>query len=501
MNSPHGPSCERVNSGGLWCTRFVKADSMRRSSIRTRLRLILASLFLFSSLAISPGASAQTTNFQLTWVYFNCGGPARSLDYDWITTDPISRIVFDYYAVEGGPITETYVESTNFTPVDYYHFLVNDFSPEIVVVTVEMDSVPVDVYQYTVAMPGPAFCGVGDVGGSISGGYVPPLPPPPPDVTISITNATCTGFDWAVTATADVVAYVSVRDSDNQGMITEVPRVGANLGGSESYVVATETQTNFTILVYVVDITIEDHLDMDFLEMDCPLPVPSETPTDTPDATSTETPSATSTVTPTTTVTPDVTATGTAVQTPTVGVVEGDNLLIIQIEMPNGESIEGAPYEIYAPEASQLSGGRYRNGTVGANNIIRELDLIEGHYRVVIEPPGFEVIDFNLVLSTAPVTELLAVVHDDATVTVTERQVTQPLPTAVPTNAVPADGVSSTSDPGASAPTGTGGSVTGLPSTGSGDSSVIPRLFAVALITALAGLLSVAVVRRSGSLR
>lgn len=495
---------------------------MRRSRVVARLRLLLAALFLFSSLVSSPGASAQTTNFQLTWVYFYCA--SFSFDFEWTSSGPISSITFDFYDDAAGAVTESHLETVDLSS-PYIHDLTGSFSPDLVIVTAEMETVPAEVFQYTVVMPGPDFCGVDAVGGSISGGYVLPPPPPPPDVTISISNATCTGFDWSVNASEDVIAYVSVMDSTNQNMIPVVPRVGANLAGSESYAVENESQTNFTIYVTVVDTAVEAQLDSDSLELDCPLPGGSETPdatstetpdataTETPDATSTETPNATSTEPPDMTETPDPLATvtpepgpsDTPTEAPTITppvavVTEPAPILIIGILIPFVGTIEGAPYSIYAPEAAQISGGRYRSGTVGSNNIIREEGLLEGQYRILIEPAGIDPIDFIFSVGASPVTELLAVVEDDGTVTVTQRQAGQPpleelttgVPVVVETQPVPTD---------ASVPTETGGSVTGLPSTGSGDSAIIPRFLAVTLATVLAGLLSMVVARGSSQFR
>ena len=128
-----------------------------------------------------------------------------------------------------------------------------------------------------------------------------------------------------------------------------------------------------------------------------------------------------------------------------------------------------------------------QSGVVGANNTVTLRGLIEGQYRIVISPAGMDAIDFTFTVGSEPVTQLLAVVNADGSVTVSAMQV-DPTPTAT----------ASTTAPGGST-AGSSSDVSGLPSTGAGDALSGAPVWAFAAATVLLGGLSLAVIRRSAS--
>lgn len=281
------------------------------------------------------------------------------------------------------------------------------------------------------------------------------------DVQISVTNLTCTGFDWSVTAPFNVTVYVSSHDVMGAGIFPFEPAVDVmNPSGSKSYVIQTENQMNVNILISVYDPDDnEAELATKSTLLQCPIAEePTETQTVTPTVTPTETP----------TETPDIGA-GAQVQ--------------LTFTMPGGASIEGAPYSLFAPAASQFASTPYFQGVVGAGNTIVVLDLIPGSYRLLIEPATSPAIDFVFTVGDAQFTNLAYVVDAEGNATLQ----TQPAPSAP--KPAPATGSSSN----------TGGPVKSLPATGAGESSSAIPLLIFAMATALTGFASLAVVRKTAS--
>ncbi|MCO5216917.1 MAG: hypothetical protein M9950_12325 [Thermomicrobiales bacterium] len=72
---------------------------------------------------------------------------------------------------------------------------------------------------------------------------------------------------------------------------------------------------------------------------------------------------------------------------------------IVQLETSDGGSVEGAPYGLYAPVASQLTDVTpYMEGTIGAGNQIVLNDLTPGSYRITINAVGYEPVDEVIVI-------------------------------------------------------------------------------------------------------
>ncbi|MCO5218122.1 MAG: hypothetical protein M9909_04695 [Thermomicrobiales bacterium] len=137
-------------------------------------------------------------------------------------------------------------------------------------------------------------------------------------------------------------------------------------------------------------------------------PAPTETVPATETPIATETPA----VTPTETVTP-----------------EGENTLIVTITLPDGASIEGAPYNLYAAQASVVFETEpYRSGVVGAKNTIEIDDLLPGTYKLVISPKGMGPIEAIIEVGDQPLTEVRLTVNEDGSVTIGD--IAQVTPTA-----------------------------------------------------------------------
>ncbi|MCO5216250.1 MAG: carboxypeptidase-like regulatory domain-containing protein [Thermomicrobiales bacterium] len=210
-------------------------------------------------------------------------------------------------------------------------------------------------------------------------------------------------------------------------------------------------------------------------------PTPSETPVtptnpvETP--TPSETPTTPATVTPTTTVpateTPTETVTPTEVptQTPTEE-PEGEQQLIVHITVPGDADISGSPFELWAPTAATFQVGPLYTGVVGPNNTIVIDGLIPGKYRLVVYPEGMDTIEAMIQVGTAPVTEVLVEVNEEGEVAVTYLETATP--TASPTDPAP----TSTTE---------ADDVTGLPSTGTGQSGnhLVPVLAMLAAAAVL----------------
>ncbi len=159
-------------------------------------------------------------------------------------------------------------------------------------------------------------------------------------------------------------------------------------------------------------------------------------------------------------------------EVPNAGI--GDYRLVVQINLADGADIAGAPFSLYAPQASmQYMPEALVTGVVGANNVVTIDGLVPGSYKLVVTPADRDPIEAVVAVSDQPVTQAVLTVDQDGRVTVD--YVTQP---GAPTS----DGVSKT-------PTtaGTGSAVTGLPNTGVGTSPLSAGAWLTAICVVLLG--------------
>lgn len=179
---------------------------------------------------------------------------------------------------------------------------------------------------------------------------------------------------------------------------------------------------------------------MGTITLDCEVGVVTPTETVTPTDVPTETPA----VIPTQTVEPTQTVTATV--TPTESPVSG-NTLIVTINLPDGASIEGVPYNLYAEQASiQFQTEPIRSGVVGASNTIEINDLLPGTYKLVISPEGMAPIEAIIQIGDQPLTEIRLTVHEDGSVSVGDSEATA---TTVPTETATSKDVSGFPNTGA----------------------------------------------------
>ncbi len=150
------------------------------------------------------------------------------------------------------------------------------------------------------------------------------------------------------------------------------------------------------------------------------LPTPSATLTPTETQAVTETPTETSVVTETPTEVPTETITP-----------EAENTLVVIIALPDNTSIDGAPYSLYAAQASIVFESEpYRSGFVGANNTIEIADLLAGTYKLMITPAGMGPIEAVIEVGDQSLTEVRLTVNEDGSVTIGDiAQVTPTAPT------------------------------------------------------------------------
>ena len=422
---------------------------MFQTNAFSRFRMMLASLFLIAGVAMPVGASAQAAGtFVLTSAQMQCESSA--LDLSWQKTGVVSAISVSVTNASNGWTASADVPTPD--GLTSYSMPVYQAGASHVFVRATLAGDPARVFEYTAVL---GACGTPS---SIGGGQVS-QDTNNPQIPITITNLSCTGFDWTVSAPFEVRVYVSVMDMIGHGMIPYVPVNGTELSRSESYTVTTETQNWFGVLIAVHDVNTNEELARKSMSRECPIA----------------------------TVTPTVTATSTSTMTPSITPdVDDGTVTVIQIQMPNGESIEGAPYQLFAPSAAMQAGpAPLQTGVVGANNTITLHGLIEGQYRIVIQPVGMDAIDFTFAVGTDKVTNLLAVVNADGTVTVTPLQ-TGPTPTSTAPTTAPGGSTS-----------GSGDAVSGLPATGAGEAQASATAWVVAVATALFGGLCLAVIRRS----
>lgn len=161
--------------------------------------------------------------------------------------------------------------------------------------------------------------------------------------------------------------------------------------------------------------------------------------------------------------------------------------LVVRFETSDGGSIEGTPYQFYAPQASQVAQAPYAEGEIGAGNQIVLDEIIAGTYRLVTAPEGYEPIDvtFAVIADETSEVQIIAVAALQPVETPTPEPTIEPTaePTIEPTVIVTPDASPSVSPEPTEVATETTADVTGLPSTGSGSSGGFG-------ILALAGLLA-----------
>ncbi|MCO5224187.1 MAG: hypothetical protein M9953_02515 [Thermomicrobiales bacterium] len=171
------------------------------------------------------------------------------------------------------------------------------------------------------------------------------------------------------------------------------------------------------------------------------LPTPSATLTPTETPVMTETPTETQVVTETPTETSVVTETPTEVPTETI-TPEAENTLVVTIALPDNTSIDGAPYSLYAAQASIVFESEpYRSGFVGANNTIEIADLLAGTYMLGISPEGMGPIEAVIEVGDQSLTTVRLTVNNNGSVTVGDvPQVTPTTPTEEEVTALPSTG-------------------------------------------------------------
>lgn len=216
---------------------------------------------------------------------------------------------------------------------------------------------------------------------------------------------------------------------------------------------------------------------------------PGVTPSPTVEATATATipPTATSTAVETPTVVatstsePVVTPTGTTVETPTSA--PNVQTVTVRIVMPNGESIQGAPWDLYAQSASQAAVQPYLSGFVGPNNTIALVNLPRGEYRLVVRPTGM-----------APIEVMVTVTGESAEIVVQLAGSPGATGTPVQETVTPTQPTTSTATSTAT----TGPTVAALPNTGAGSANMMPMTVLISAAGIVAIMFSAFVLRRSG---
>lgn len=165
--------------------------------------------------------------------------------------------------------------------------------------------------------------------------------------------------------------------------------------------------------------------------------------------------------------------------------------LRVKIELASGTSLEGAPWKLYAPVASQINQPIYDQGTVGPDNlIVFNQPTPPGSYRLVIEPPGMDVID-RVFETSDSATEITLQIDDEV-----ENETPTPSPTPSPTT----PGAGTTPEPSATTvPSEPVGVVTSLPNTGTGDGSGSILLLITGLTAVTLSLMSFGVLRKDSA--
>lgn len=423
---------------------------MSQSALFLRLRMLVISVFAFGTLLMPLAGSAQSTSgFGLNSVVRQCSAPV--VDLSWTAYGDISSITISVSNTSSNWSDQTVLNAP--TSNSYSYTFDHHAIDKVVVRAVMVDAVPTE-FQYTADV---GMCGMQ---GAMSGGKVG-SETSDPDISISIENATCSGFNWRVQAPYDVRVYVSTSNIIGHGLIPFVPVNGSDVSRSETYVVDSEDDTWFGISIRVHDIDTEQELARQSLTMTCPIaPVPNVTPAVTP------------------AVTPDDD--------------DSEPTVSISIELPGGASIVGAPYSVFAPMAAEFLAEPYLQGVVGLNNTIELVGLMPGDYRLLIEPLGMDPIDVVFTVGSNQVTEIVLQIGADGNVVVVPRQPVQN-PTAAPAE-------SSTAGTGTT-PAQPASSVDALPTTGVGGMQMGTPILMLGLLVAMLGMVGLVVRRGYGAER
>ena len=137
----------------------------------------------------------------------------------------------------------------------------------------------------------------------------------------------------------------------------------------------------------------------------------------------------------------------------------------IVINTPDDRSLEGSPYELYTPTASQTLIRPYLTGVVGRGNVIRLDDLPAARYRLVVLPANGESVEVTIELSSADSNLVLDVE--------TMPRLNSPVPVIPPSpgngvvREIVTDGTSGALS--VAGPSDISATITGLPSTGEGN--------------------------------
>lgn len=155
-----------------------------------------------------------------------------------------------------------------------------------------------------------------------------------------------------------------------------------------------------------------------------------------------------------------------------------DTQLTVILNTSDGGSIEGTPYQLFAPVASQTVPLPYEEGVVSSDNRIVFEGLLPGEYRLVIAPEGYEPIDMILAVTEGEeqqeITVDIAAIQEPETPTPEPTVPTTPEPTAPTTPAA-----EPTVEPNA-----TKQAVSGLPETGTGTGSNSMFLSLIGILSA-----------------
>jgi hypothetical protein len=165
--------------------------------------------------------------------------------------------------------------------------------------------------------------------------------------------------------------------------------------------------------------------------------------------------------------------------TETATAAPAQETILVRIAMPNGENIEGAPWDLYASSASQAAIQPYLSGVVGPNNTIELVDLPHGQYRLVVRPAGMNPMELMLT-ADGESQDIVLQLPDVPTATGTTVQQTV-APTQATTSTVTA-----------------GPAVSALPSTGTGEASMMPMMVLITAGCIVTIMMSAFVLRRSG---
>lgn len=161
--------------------------------------------------------------------------------------------------------------------------------------------------------------------------------------------------------------------------------------------------------------------------------------------------------------------------------------MVIVINASDGSSLEGAPFDLYAPLASQSTMQPYLSGVVGQGNTIRLERMPAGQYRLVIRPEGLQPIDLTIPVDTA---DSEVVVHVESILQIGRENPNNPSPVLTgPPASIMSDGTAGSIGMGNDVESPV--MVTGLPDTGVNPPYRYRALITLFTAIVVAGLISV----------